>query len=138
MGVDIILYSRYNKTILLEGYMMELVGERLRLLREKAHLSQAKLAELLSTRQSAVNRYEHGQSAVPFSLLRSYADYFDVSLDYIFGRTDQPQGKIYEYKPNLSNSPEMQKFVEMCFEPGSAMNEKLKQAVLEMLKEGGQ
>lgn len=118
--------------------MMELVGERLRLLREKAHLSQAKLAELLSTRQSAVNRYEHGQSAVPFSLLRSYADYFDVSLDYIFGRTDQPQGKIYEYKLNLSNSPEMQKFVEMCFEPGSAMNEKLKQAVLEMLKEGGQ
>ena len=108
--------------------MMELVGERLRFLREKAHLSQAKLAELLGTHQSAVNRYEHGQSAVPFSLLRNYADYFDVSLDYIFGRTDHPQGKLYEYKPNFSNSPEMQKFVEMCFEPGSAMNEKLKQA----------
>lgn len=116
---------------------MELVGQRIRFLREKAHLSQAKLTELLGTRQSAVNWYEHGQPAVPFSLLRSYADYFNVSMDCIFGRTDQPQGKMYEYKPNLSNSPEMPKFVEVRFEAGSAMNEKLKQTVLEMLKEAG-
>ena len=114
---------------------MESVGQRLRFLREKSNLTQAKMAELLGTRQSAINRYEHGQSAVSFSLLRRYADYFDVSLDYIFGRCDEPQGKLYEYKPNLSDNPEMRKFVKMCFEPGSAMNEKLKQTVLEMLGE---
>lgn len=117
---------------------METVGQRLRFLREKSHLTQAKMAELLGARQPAINRYEHGQAAAPFSILRRYADYFDVSLDYIFGRCDEPQGKLYEYKPNVADNPEMQKFVEMCFEPGSAMNEKLKQAVLEMLKEGGQ
>jgi len=133
--VDITFISRYNKTINLRRYDMELVGQRLRFLREKSNLSQAKLAELLGTRQSAINRYEHGQSAVPFPLLRHYADYFDVSLDYILGRCDEPQGKLYEYKPNLANDPEMRKFVEMCFEPGSAMNEKLKQTVLEMLGE---
>lgn len=117
---------------------METVGKRLRFLREKAHLTQAKMAELMQAKQPAINRYEHGQAAAPFSILRRYADYFDVSLDYIFGRCDEPQGKLYEYKPNFANNPEMRQFVEMCFEPGSAMNEKLKQTVLDMLKEGGQ
>jgi len=114
---------------------VETVGKRLRSLREKAHLTQAKMAELMGARQPAINRYEHGQAAVPFTILRRYADYFDVSLDYIFGRCDEPQGKLYEYKPDLSNDPEMRKFVEMCFEPGSAMNEKLKQTILDMLGE---
>lgn len=114
---------------------MELVGQRLKFLREKAHLTQAKMAELLGAKQPAINRYEHGQAAAPFKTLRAYADYFDVSMDYIFGRCDEPQGKLYEYKPNYSDSPEMRKFVEMCFDPGSAMNEKLKQAVFDMLGE---
>lgn len=30
-----------------------------------------------------------------------YADFFDVSLDYIFGRTDKPQGKLYENQPKV-------------------------------------
>ena len=114
---------------------MDLVGQRLKFLREKAHLTQAKMAELLGASQPAINRYEHGQTAAPFSILRSYADYFDVSLDYIFGRCDEPQGKLYKYRPDLTSDPEMQKFVEMCFEPGSAMNERLKQTVFEMLGE---
>ena len=114
---------------------MEQVGQRLRFLREKAHLTQAQRAERLRARQPAIHRYEHGQAAAPFSILRGYADYFDVSLDYILSRTDEPRGKLYEYKPNLANDPEMKKFVEMCFDPGSPMNEKLKQAVLEMVGE---
>ena len=112
---------------------VRLLGRIPKFLREKAHLTQAKIAELLGTRQPAINRYEHGQAAAPFSILRGYADYFDVSLDYIFGRTDEPRGKLYEYKPNLANDPEIKKFVEMCFDPGSPMNGKLKQAVLEMV-----
>ena len=114
---------------------METVGQRLRFLREKAHLTQAKMAELVGARQPAINRYEHGQAAVPFTILRRYADYFDVSLDYIFGRCDEPQGKLYQYRPNVSGNPEMKKFVEMCFDPGSSMNEKLKQTLLKMLEE---
>ncbi len=42
---------------------MDLVGQRLKFLREKAHLTQAKMAELLGASQPAVNRYEHGQTA---------------------------------------------------------------------------
>lgn len=69
-------------------------------------------------------------------LLRKYADYFDVSMDYIFARYDDPHGKLYEVKPPVdANNPELRKFVEMCFDPESPMNEKLKEAMLKMLEE---
>ena len=34
--------------------------------------------------------------------------------------------------------PEMEKFIEMCFDPGSPMNEKLKETLKQMLKEGAE
>lgn len=52
--------------------------------------SQEKLAAALGTTQSSLNRYEHAQSTPTAELFRKYADYFDVSLDYIFARTDNP------------------------------------------------
>ena len=70
------------------------VAERLKKLRESSHLSQAKLAEQFEgVMQSAVYRYESAESFPPYSVLMQYADFFDVSLDYIFGRTDNPQGR---------------------------------------------
>ena len=70
---------------------MKLIGKRLRSLRESLSLSQAKLAELLGITQSSLNRYENGQSTPSVDLLRKYADFFDVSMDYIFARCDEPQ-----------------------------------------------
>ena len=63
------------------------------------------------------------------------ADFYDVSMDYLFGRTDNPQGKLFECKPNKGCSPEMAEFVEMCFDPKSPMNARLKQTLIEMLGE---
>lgn len=76
---------------------MKELGERLRRLRESVKLSQVKMAELLGVKQSSINRYEQGQSAPSLETLVRYADYFDVSLDYLLARTDNPQGKLYEY-----------------------------------------
>ena len=113
---------------------MELVGQRLRVLREGVKLSQKKIADMIGTSQASINRYESGSGAPPLKTLLWYADYFDVSLDYIFGRTEQPQGRLYEYKPKiLENSDELKNFVEMCFDPSSPMNERLKQALIEIL-----
>ena len=90
----------------------------------------------MGVRQSSLDRYEHNQSSPSFETLVRYADYFDVSLDYIFGRTDNPQGKLYECKIKFEESdPEMEKFVEMCFDPKSPANAKLKEAVLKLLRE---
>ena len=120
----------------MEVLQMKVLAERLRALRESVKLSQEKMGRLVGMKQSSVNRYESGQSdPSPETLLR-YADYFDVSMDYIFGRTDKPQGTLYEYKPKFEqNDPVMQKFVEMCFDPMSPMQDRLKQALLDMLKE---
>ncbi len=117
---------------------MKEVAEKLRSLRESVKLSQVKMAEIVGVKQSSLNRYELNQASPTFETLTQYADYFDVSMDYIFGRTDNPQGKLYEYKPKIQQSdPQMQKFVEMCFDPTSPMNARLKETLLQMLGGGG-
>jgi len=115
---------------------VKIVGERMRVLREGVKLSQAKIAKLAGTGQSSINRYENNIGDPPFSLLIWYADHFDVSLDYIFGRTNKPQGKLYEFKPQIENNDEMRLFIEMCFDPNSPMSGKLKDTLLQMMKGG--
>ena len=118
---------------------MEIVSQRIRALRESVGLSQAKIAQLLDSKQANITRVEHNQSEPPLALLCRYADFFDVSLDYIFGRTDQPQGKLYEYRPAYSPEREdMRRFIEMCFEPGSPANAKLKEMLLKIVMDDTQ
>ncbi len=112
---------------------MKVLGERLKTLREEAGFSQNKLAKLIGIQQSSLNRYESGFSNPTPETLLLFADYFDVSMDYIYGRTDKPQGKTYKYKPRLD--PNMAKFVEMCFEPGTRANKELRASILKMVSE---
>ena len=115
---------------------MRIVAERLRTLRNRLSISQVKMAPIVGLKQSTINRYENDQSDPSLETLLRYAEYFDVSLDYIFGRTDNPQGTQYEYKPKIEESdPEMKRFIEMCFVPGSPINERLKETLAVMLKE---
>lgn len=114
---------------------MKKVGKHLKALREGIGISQVKMAEAIGSTQSSINRYENGQSSPPVELLRHYADYFDVSLDYIFARTDKPQGVIYEFKPKTTpEKEEMRRFIEMCFDLQSPMNEKLKETLFRMME----
>ena len=115
---------------------MDIVGERIKTLREGAGLSQAKVAAMLNTKQSAIFRYENNVSEMPYAMLVQYADYFDVSLDYVLGRTDHPQGKLYEYHPQTqADSPELKQFIEMCFEPNTKANQKLKEALKKLMED---
>lgn len=115
---------------------MKIVAERLRTLRRSLHFSQNKMAAVVGMKQSSINRYENDQSDPSFACLLQYADYFDVSLDYIFGRTEHPEGRLYEHKPRIEpDDPEMKKFVDMCFDPKSPLQERLKQTLLQMLEE---
>lgn len=116
---------------------MQEIGKRLKLLRESIGFSQVKMAEAIESTQSSINRYENGQSTPSVVLLRRYADFFDVSLDYVFARTDKPQGAIYEFRPKVTpEKEEMRRFIEMCFDPQSPMNERLKDALLRVMEEG--
>ena len=119
---------------------MQEVAQRLKSLRESVGLSQAKLAALMGATQASVNRYENGQSSPPLKILRWYADFFDVSLDYIFARTEQPGGKLYEHKPKVleaitQDNKELRQFVDMCFDPTSPVSEKLRETLTKLLEE---
>ena len=114
----------------------KMIGPRLKELRQSMKLSQWKMAELLCVSQSSIDRYERNTARPTAENFLVYADYFDVSLDYIFGRCDDPQGKLYEYRPHVEESnPDLKLFVDMCFDPASPMSERLKAVLTKMLEE---
>ncbi len=63
---------------------------RLRELRKDKHISQLKLAMDLHMTQNTVSRYETGEREPGIAELILFADYFEVSVDYLIGRTDAP------------------------------------------------
>ena len=63
---------------------------RLRELRVSKGISQLKLAMDLSMNQNSISRYENGQREADYATLIRLADYFDVSVDYLLERTDNP------------------------------------------------
>jgi transcriptional regulator with XRE-family HTH domain len=115
-------------------------AERLRILRDSLDITQPQMALMAGVSQSAINRYEHGHAEAPYRVLVWYADYFDVSLDYILGRCDEPQGKLYCYRPEavrekFNNQELWHEFVEMCFDPASSLNARLKEMILRLATE---
>lgn len=115
---------------------MEKIGQRMKELREASHLSQAEIAKICDSSQASVAKAENGKIAPSLKLLLKMADYFDVSMDYLCCRTDQPQGKLYECKPKMNVSSEnMKKFIEMCFDPASPFNSKLKETLFQMMED---
>lgn len=64
---------------------------RLRELRRKRHVSQIKLAIDLYLSQNSISRYENGEREADYVTLIKIADYFDVSIDYLLERTDNPK-----------------------------------------------
>ncbi len=64
---------------------------RLRNLREQKKISQLKLAMDLNMNQNSISRYETGEHQADYETLIKFADYFDVSIDYLLERTDNPK-----------------------------------------------
>jgi len=63
---------------------------RLKMLRKKLGISQLKLAMDLDMNQNSISRYENGERQADYATLIKLADYFNVSLDYLLERTDNP------------------------------------------------
>lgn len=64
---------------------------RLKELRERKNMTQTGLAMDLSLSQNSVSRYENGTHEADYATLIRIADYFNVSLDYLLERTDNPK-----------------------------------------------
>lgn len=65
--------------------------ERLKKLRTDKGLSQRALAQAIGYKQSAVAAWETGRTEPPVIMLIQLADFFRVTVDYLLGRTDEPQ-----------------------------------------------
>ena len=64
---------------------------RLKELRCSKGLTLKAMAEILSMVQRNYQRYETGEVDPPLSKIIALANYFDVSIDYLVGRTDNPE-----------------------------------------------
>jgi transcriptional regulator with XRE-family HTH domain len=62
---------------------------RLRDLREDKDLKQKNIAELLKVHQTTYSDYELGKLNIPVSALHTLADYYNISVDYLLGRTNE-------------------------------------------------
>ena len=64
---------------------------RLKEIRRRKGISQVKLAMDLNTSQNTISRYETGEREPGIAELIAIADYFQVSIDYLLERTNNPQ-----------------------------------------------
>ena len=69
---------------------MQILEKRLKELRESRRLYQRELAEILDMSFRGYQNYEVGQSDPKLETLIAIADYYNVSIDYLVGRTDVP------------------------------------------------
>lgn len=72
-------------------------GERLRKLRKQRGLSQNELSKHIGISKSSVNMYERGEREPSFETLEAIADYFNVDMDFLLGRSP-----IYRIQENLN------------------------------------
>lgn len=66
-------------------------GARLKKLRTERNISQEAFAELFYLHRSSVSKYEQNRHLPEIQVLICMADFFNVSLDYLLGRTTQPK-----------------------------------------------
>lgn len=66
---------------------------RLRDLREDMDLTQDQLVEILKMHKTTYTNYEQGKREPPFELIIRLAKFYNVSIDYIAGLTDNPNKK---------------------------------------------
>jgi len=74
--------------------------DRLRFLRENKKITQKELAKLINVAESTVSMYERGEREPSFEIAVRLANLFNVSIDYLLGRTDDPT------PPQQTSSPQ--------------------------------
>ncbi len=83
---------------------MSIFFDRLKKFRTSENILQKQMAEFLNITERQYRRYEAGEIDLPLSKAIKLADFFNVSLDYLVGRSDEEAVKISpKYKSNISN-----------------------------------
>lgn len=67
------------------------INERIKMLRTSNGLTQKQLADAINVSEVSLQRFEYGSSRPSLDTLIALADLFQVSLDYLVGRSDEPE-----------------------------------------------
>ena len=76
-----------------------MIFENIRNLREDCDKTQQELAEYLNVQQTTYSKYELGKINIPIEVFIKLADYYDVSVDYLLGRS-----KPKKYKSSVDRA----------------------------------
>lgn len=72
-----------------------MIFEKIKELREKNELTQRDIAKILNVSKSTYNRWETGETFIPLHHLNELCIYYNVSMDYIIGLSDQKLANSY-------------------------------------------
>lgn len=61
---------------------------RLRELRDEKDLTQTEIAKMLGMSQTGYSKYETGENDIPTDVLIKLANFYNTSIDYLLGQTD--------------------------------------------------
>lgn len=106
----------YHKDVKLSQYIggdyMSKFSERLRQLRTSRDLSQMDFAKQIKMSKSSINMYERGEREPGLETLERIADYFNVDMDYLLGKSDIANRSHIAFTsiaPNIFPMPEMRR-----------------------------
>jgi len=85
---------------------MNVLGKRIKSLREDNNLNQKELAKILNISNSTLSQYETGQRIPSDDVKISIAKYFDCSIDYLLGNSNIKNPYNEDDLPDDFNSPE--------------------------------
>ncbi|MBP1917220.1 transcriptional regulator with XRE-family HTH domain [Lederbergia galactosidilyticus] len=111
---------------------MDMFSKRLKLLRTNKKLTQQNMANFLGITRQGYAKYETGQSEPDNETIKKLADFFDVSTDYLLGRTDKPNEE--KTAEEIYEDPDFQ----YAMRSAQGLSEESKQKVfdfIEMMKE---
>lgn len=102
---------------------MATFSDRLKELRKEKGLTQKDLAKILYVNQSAVSKYELGTNLPENRFLVQLADYFNVSTDYLLGKSDNRNESINNstYEKKLKEILEC--FIDNGYDPNDITKE---------------
>jgi len=84
--------------------MSMIFAQRLKSLRKETHTKQSQISDLLGFGPSAISNYETGRNEPSFNELIKIADYFNVSIDYLVGRSEiKNSNKKYTFSDFYKN-----------------------------------
>lgn len=69
-------------------------GAQLKSIRKSRGVTQKKLANAIGASERGIQHYELNEREPSLSTLLALANYFNVSIDYLVGRTDNPKGGV--------------------------------------------